>query len=248
MAAVYNQEAGNATLYVDGVAVTAQTSIPQGGEFSRNGVASSSSEQQPSDSLAGDSSGFSGGSTFSTSLRVGAGPSLLGAAEGSTGFVGLIDEAFVYGTALSVDELDYLYSTAQVESEETSSFNMNPFNGLIVASETAKLDFPSVERLSFGVCRVQMQMRSVGELRHFALSSKVEMLNANILEKLGDKDAICMVSVVNMACAHHILAGRFAVRLRYHPLLEVPVTLFGSKGSSPWRWRLRVWKKPEKWP
>lgn len=119
MAAVYNQESGNATLYVDGVTVTAQTSIPQGGVFSRNAVANSSSEQQSTDSTAGYSSDFTGGSTFSTSLRVGAGPTVLGAAEGSTGFIGFIDEAFVYGTALSVDELDYLYHAAQVGRKAT---------------------------------------------------------------------------------------------------------------------------------
>lgn len=138
MAAVYNQEAGNATLYVDGVAVTAQTSIPQGDMFSRNAVASSSSEQQPSDSSIGGSSDFTGSSTFSTSLRIGAGPSVLGAAEGSTGFIGYIDEAFVYGTALSVDELDYLYHAAQVGRKE-ASFDKSPFSGLIVALETTLL-------------------------------------------------------------------------------------------------------------
>ena len=104
MAAVYNQEAGNATLYVDGVAVTAQTSIPTGGVFSR---------------VAGDNENVSGVSAFSTSLRIGAGPSAVGAADGSTGFIGFIDEVFVYGTALSVDELDYLYRAAQV-SQQTS--------------------------------------------------------------------------------------------------------------------------------
>lgn len=165
MAAVYNQEAGNATLYVDGVAVTAQTSIPQGGVFGRNAAAGSSFEQQPSDSFAGDSIGFSERSTLSTALRVGAGPSLLGAAEGSTGIIGFIDEAFVYGTALSVDELDYLYSAAQVESAEVSSFNKDLFHGLIVGSEKAKLGFPSVERLPIGVCRVETQIRIIGELR-----------------------------------------------------------------------------------
>lgn len=118
MAAVYNQEAGNATLYVDGVAVTAQTSIPNGGMFPRHAVDSSSSEQQPS-----DNSDFTAGSTLFTSLRIGAGPSLLGAAEGSTGFIGFIDEAFVYGAALSVDELDYLYHSAQVGRKDACFSN-----------------------------------------------------------------------------------------------------------------------------
>lgn len=99
MAAVYNQEAGNATLYVDGVSVTAQTSIPKGGVFSRD---------------AGENDIASGVSAFSTSLRIGAGPRAAGAADGSTGFIGFVDEVFVYGTALSVDELDYLYRAAQV--------------------------------------------------------------------------------------------------------------------------------------
>lgn len=141
MAAVYNQEAGNATLYVDGVAVTAQTSIPKGGMFSRDAVASSSSEQQAYDPPAGDSGGFSGGHTFSTSLRVGAGPNVLGAADGSTGFIGFIDEAFVYGTALSVDELDYLYHAAQVRRKEGGTrFQRGPLSiRLNVALETAKL-------------------------------------------------------------------------------------------------------------
>lgn len=125
MAAVYNQEAGNATLYVDGVAVTAQTSIPKGGVFSRNAVASSPSEQQQSDPVAGDSSNFAGSSTFSASLRVGAGPSVLGAADGSTGFIGFIDEAFVYETVLSVDELDYIYHAAQVGRKAVPSSNNN---------------------------------------------------------------------------------------------------------------------------
>lgn len=118
VAAAYNQEAGNATLYVDGVAVTAQTSIPNGGVFLGDEVASSSFEQQPSDLLAGGSSNATGGAAFSTALRVGAGPSVVGAADGSTGFIGVVDEAFVYGTALSVDELDYLYRAAQVRRKE----------------------------------------------------------------------------------------------------------------------------------
>lgn len=103
VAAVYNQEAGNATLYVDGVAVTAQTSIQNGGVFSE--------DKRP---LAGGSNNLPGDVAFSTALRVGAGPSVVGATDGSTGFIGVIDEAFVYGTALSVDELDYLYRAAQV--------------------------------------------------------------------------------------------------------------------------------------
>lgn len=107
VAAVYNQEAGNATLYVDGVAVTAQTSILNGGVFS--------GDERP---LAGGSTNATGVSPFSTSLRVGAGPSVVRAADGSTGFIGIVDEAFVYGTALSVDELDYLYHAAQVRRKE----------------------------------------------------------------------------------------------------------------------------------
>lgn len=124
MAAVYNQETGNATLYVDGVAVTAQTSMPDGGVFLLN---------------AGDSSNFNGSSGFSTSLRVGAGPSVMGAADGSTGFIGYIDEVFVYGTALSVGELDYLYHAAQVGRKEDALRKRNQFLQLVGALESVEL-------------------------------------------------------------------------------------------------------------
>lgn len=64
--------------------------------------------------LAAGNSNGTGDAAFSTALRVGAGPSVVGASEGTTGFIGIVDEAFVYGTALSVDELDYLYRAQQV--------------------------------------------------------------------------------------------------------------------------------------
>lgn len=103
---MYNQEAGNATLYVDGVAATAQTSIPEGGVFSRN--------------QSGHNTNVSAAAVaqFSTALRIGAGPRAVAAGDGSTGLIGFVDEVFVYGTALSVDELDYLYRAAQVTSTE----------------------------------------------------------------------------------------------------------------------------------
>lgn len=104
VAAVYDQRSGNATLFVDGTAVTSQTSIPQGGMASWTGRT-----DQNTPPLEYNSAGNLG-----TSLRVGAGYSATAAADGSTGFIGIIDEAFVYGTALTVDELDYLYHAAQV--------------------------------------------------------------------------------------------------------------------------------------
>lgn len=51
---------------------------------------------------------------ISSGLRIGAGGDTTGAGDGSTGLVGFIDEVFVYGTALTVDELDYIYRAAQV--------------------------------------------------------------------------------------------------------------------------------------
>lgn len=104
MAAVYDQKSGNATLFVDGIAVTAQTSIPQGGMASWTGNTDGTTPP-PEYNSEGNSA---------SSLRVGAGYSATGAADGSTGFIGVIDEVFVYGTALTVDELDYLYRAAQV--------------------------------------------------------------------------------------------------------------------------------------
>lgn len=104
VAAVYDQKSGNATLFVDGIAVTSQTSIPQGGMVSRT-ANTDGTTAPPEDNSAGN---------LATSLRFGAGYSATGAADGSTGFIGVIDEAFVYGTALTVDELDYLYRAAQV--------------------------------------------------------------------------------------------------------------------------------------
>lgn len=47
-------------------------------------------------------------------LRVGAGPGEDGAADGGSGLVAYVDEAFVYGTALTADELNYLFQAAQV--------------------------------------------------------------------------------------------------------------------------------------
>lgn len=115
---MYNQDAGNATLYVDGVAVHAQTSVPTGGFFNPNMAANSSLEQQPA-GLANTVEGrgnAADSASFSTALRIGAGPGVGGATDGSTGFVGVVDEAFVYGEALSVEELDYLYHAAQVRA------------------------------------------------------------------------------------------------------------------------------------
>lgn len=51
---------------------------------------------------------------FGTALRIGAGDTVKDATDGTTGLIGIIDEAFVYGTALTVDELDYLFQAAQV--------------------------------------------------------------------------------------------------------------------------------------
>lgn len=104
VAAVYDQKSGNATLFVDGMAVTSQTSIPQGGMPSW--TVETHEKTPPSE--------YNSAGNFGTSLRVGAGYSATGAADGGTGFIGIIDEAFVYGTALTVDELDYLYRAAQV--------------------------------------------------------------------------------------------------------------------------------------
>lgn len=47
-------------------------------------------------------------------LRIGAGGDTKGSSDGSTGLVAIVDEIFVYGTALAVDELDFLYRAAQV--------------------------------------------------------------------------------------------------------------------------------------
>lgn len=105
MAAVYDQTSGNATLFVDGTAVTSQTSIPQGGMAPRTAQNTVQATLPPE---------YSSSGSLATSLRVGAGYSATGAEDGSTGFIGVIDEAFVYGTALTVDELDYLYRAAQV--------------------------------------------------------------------------------------------------------------------------------------
>lgn len=49
-------------------------------------------------------------------FRVGAGPDEDGAADGSSGLVAYVDEAFVYGMALTADELNYLFQAAQVWS------------------------------------------------------------------------------------------------------------------------------------
>lgn len=124
---MYNQEAGNATLYVDGVAVDAQTSIPNGGAFTRDAATNSSLEQQPPGltTVAGDSDYVADSASFSTALRIGAGPGAVGARGGSTGFIGVVDEAFVYGAALSVEELDYLYRAAQVRNGKQGMYS-NP--------------------------------------------------------------------------------------------------------------------------
>ena len=104
MAAVYDQRSGNATLFVDGIAVASQTSIPRGGmaSWAEN---TDGTTPPPEYNSAGN---------LATSLRIGAGYSATGVEDGSTGFIGVIDEAFVYGTALTVHELVYLYRAAQV--------------------------------------------------------------------------------------------------------------------------------------
>lgn len=107
MAAVYDQNAGNATLYVDGKTVSSQTSIPHGGMVLR--TASPAKPPLPPED---DSE-----NTFVTALRIGAGGTVAGAADGGTGFIGLIDEAFIYGAALTLDELDFLFRAAQVKDK-----------------------------------------------------------------------------------------------------------------------------------
>lgn len=104
VAAVYDQNAGNATLYVNGASVTSQTSLLDGGK-----ILQATSTNQTTRSAENPRERSQG-----TALRFGAGRSVDAAADGSTGFVGLIDEAFVYGTALTVDELTYIYGAAQV--------------------------------------------------------------------------------------------------------------------------------------
>lgn len=113
MAAVYDQDAGNATLYVDGVAVTSQTFMSRGGMISR----STNSSQQAISPESDDER------SFATALRVGAGASAMGATDGKTGLIGFVDELFVYGTALSVDELDFLYGAAQVRPKARSNIS-----------------------------------------------------------------------------------------------------------------------------
>lgn len=99
VAAAYDQGAGNATLYVDGVTVSSQTRI-------QRGSASGTGENAPR-SLGPDFS-----LALVAGMRIGAGPD--GAEEGSTGLIAVVDEAFVYGASLTVEELDYLYGAAQV--------------------------------------------------------------------------------------------------------------------------------------
>lgn len=108
VAAVYDQEAGNATLFVNGAAVSSQTSISRGNDASAvaerkaNNVSQTISEEHRGNFAA---------------LRVGAGPDADGAADGRTGLIAYVDEAFVYATALTVHELDFLYRAAQVRSQ-----------------------------------------------------------------------------------------------------------------------------------
>lgn len=102
VAAVYNQEAGNATLFVDGVAKTSQISIFPGIE-TEQGLA--------------DDAPLSTTLLYaeaSRGLRVGAGRTAVNSTDGSTGLVAVVDEVFVYGTTLTTDELEYLYRAAQV--------------------------------------------------------------------------------------------------------------------------------------
>lgn len=103
VAAVYNQEAGNATLFVDGVAKTSQTSIFPGIE-TEQGLA----DDVPLSPTPTPYAEASGG------LRVGAGRTAVNSTDGSTGLIAVVDEVFVYGTTLTTDELGYLYKAAQV--------------------------------------------------------------------------------------------------------------------------------------
>lgn len=104
---MYDQQAGNATLFVNGAAVTSQTSISSGSgtlrvDERKENNAFQTTSAEPEGNL--------------TALRVGAGPDADAAADGRTGLIAYVDEAFVYGTALTVDELDFLYRAAQVRS------------------------------------------------------------------------------------------------------------------------------------
>lgn len=101
---MYDQQAGNATLYVDGHTTTSQTSIPHGG-------LSHTANDFPDRALVSGSNSLN---DFGTALRIGAGDAVKDATDGTTGIIGIVDEAFVYGTALTVDELDYLFQAAQV--------------------------------------------------------------------------------------------------------------------------------------
>lgn len=89
---------------MDGSATTSQTSIPHGG-------LSHTAKDFPNQVLVSDSNSFN---AFRAALRIGAGDTVKDATDGSTGIIGIVDEAFVYGTALTVDELDYLFQAAQV--------------------------------------------------------------------------------------------------------------------------------------
>lgn len=109
---MYDQDAGNATLFVDGVAVTSQTSIPQGGSVVRPTTETDTIVETSVPSTEINSA--LPVALISSGLRIGAGGDPIGAGDGSTGLVGFIDEVFVYGTALTVDELDYIYRAAQV--------------------------------------------------------------------------------------------------------------------------------------
>lgn len=53
---------------------------------------------------------------WTAALRVGASAAEARATDGSTGLIGLIDELFVYGAALTTGELDYIYRAAQVST------------------------------------------------------------------------------------------------------------------------------------
>lgn len=93
-------------LFVNGVSIGSQTSI-------RHGYSKQQAERAETNAYESRSNPTESGHDRAM-FRIGAGPGAAGAVDGSSGLVGYVDEVFVYGTALTVDELDYLYRAAQV--------------------------------------------------------------------------------------------------------------------------------------